>query len=67
MFGREASKLLDHVKCFPDGYKTGTKMIKAFIDAKLEGFPTWVINGHVLSGEVELEELAKVSGFNFNE
>ncbi|XWS42202.1 hypothetical protein CRYUN_Cryun17cG0147900 [Craigia yunnanensis] len=67
MFGREALKLLDYVECFPDGYKTGTKMIKACADAKLEGFPTWVINGQVLSGKVELKELAEVSGFNFNE
>lgn len=47
MFGREAAKLLDYIECFPDGYKTGTKMIKACADANLEGFPTWVINGQV--------------------
>ncbi|OMP04198.1 Thioredoxin-like protein [Corchorus olitorius] len=67
MFGREASKLLDFVECFPDGFKTGTKMIKECADANLEGFPTWVINGEVLSGEKELEELAELSGFKFNE
>ncbi|KAK6237262.1 hypothetical protein QUC31_002731 [Theobroma cacao] len=67
MFGREASKLLDYVECFPDGVKTGTKMVKACADAKLEGFPTWIINGQVLNGEVELKELAEISGFNFNE
>ncbi|PPD76096.1 hypothetical protein GOBAR_DD26961 [Gossypium barbadense] len=88
MFGREAAKLLDYIECFPDGYKTGTKMIKACADANLEGFPTWVINGQVrkpfpfvillifrpymfiiqvLSGEMELEKLAEVSGFQFNE
>ena len=47
MFGREASKLLDYVEYFPDGYKTGTKMVKACADANLEGFPTWVIKGQV--------------------
>jgi hypothetical protein len=47
MFGREAAKLLDYVECFPDGYKKGTKMIKACTDAKIEGFPMWVINGEV--------------------
>ncbi|MBA0551602.1 hypothetical protein Golob_022478, partial [Gossypium lobatum] len=77
MFGREAAKLLDYIECFPDGYKTGTKMIKACADANLEGFPTWVINGQnslyshisiydyaifqVLSGEMELEKLAEIS------
>ncbi|GMI68238.1 Lumen Thiol Oxidoreductase 1 [Hibiscus trionum] len=66
MFGREAAKLLDYIECFPDGYKTGTVMIKACADANLEGFPTWVINGQVLSGDMELEKLAEVSGFEFN-
>ena len=42
MFGREAAKQLDYVECFPDGFRRGTKMIKACIDAKLEGFPTWL-------------------------
>lgn len=64
MFGREAAKLLDYVECFPEGYRTGTKMIKACKDVKIEGFPTWIINGQVVSGELELPELALASGFN---
>ncbi|XP_061346082.1 thiol-disulfide oxidoreductase LTO1 isoform X2 [Gastrolobium bilobum] len=64
MFGREAAKQLDYVECFPEGYRTGTKMIKACMDAKIEGFPTWIINGQVLSGEQELSELSQVSGYN---
>ncbi|XP_027360546.1 thiol-disulfide oxidoreductase LTO1 isoform X2 [Abrus precatorius] len=64
MFGNEAAKQLDYVECFPEGYRKGTKMIKACLDAKIEGFPTWVINGQVLSGEQELSELAQVSGYN---
>lgn len=47
MFGREAAKLLDYVECFPEGYKKGTKILKACADAGIEGFPTWVINGQV--------------------
>ncbi|KAE8010695.1 hypothetical protein FH972_007040 [Carpinus fangiana] len=66
-FGREAAKLLDYVECFPDGYRKGTKMIKACTDAGIEGFPMWAINGQVLSGEQELSELAQASGFQFNE
>lgn len=50
MFGREAAKQLDYVECFPEGYKTGNKMIKACLDAKIEGFPTWIINGQVKGG-----------------
>ncbi|KAK3029141.1 hypothetical protein RJ639_039696 [Escallonia herrerae] len=63
MFGHEASKLLDYVECFPDGYKNGTKIAKACAGVGIEGFPTWVINGEVLSGEKELSELASFSGF----
>lgn len=47
MFGSQAVKQLDYVECFPDGYRNGTKMEKACADAKIEGFPTWVINGQV--------------------
>ncbi|XP_004512236.1 thiol-disulfide oxidoreductase LTO1 isoform X2 [Cicer arietinum] len=64
MFGREAAKQLDYVECFPDGYRTGIKMIDACIDAKIEGFPTWIINEKVVSGELELPELAQVSGYS---
>ncbi|KAH7529174.1 hypothetical protein FEM48_Zijuj05G0156500 [Ziziphus jujuba var. spinosa] len=63
MFGSEAAKLLNYVECFPDGYKKGTKILKACIDARIEGFPTWVINGQVLSGEQELSDLAQASDF----
>ena len=49
MFGREAAKELNYVECFPGGYRKGTIMAKECIDAKLEGFPTWVINGQVIS------------------
>ncbi|KAJ7944099.1 thiol-disulfide oxidoreductase LTO1-like [Quillaja saponaria] len=64
MFGHEAAALLDYVECFPEGYRKGTKIVKACTDAGIEGFPTWVINGQVLSGEQELSELAQISGFN---
>lgn len=39
--------MLDYVECFPDGVSKGTKMAQACLDAKLEGFPTWIINGQV--------------------
>ncbi|KAJ6774703.1 hypothetical protein OIU79_017987 [Salix purpurea] len=67
IFGKEAAELLNYVECFPDGFRKGSKMIKACADAKLEGFPTWVINGQVLSGDQELSELAKVSEFKIEE
>lgn len=67
MFGREAAKLLDYVECFPDGVKKGAYMANACREAKLEGFPSWIINGEVLSGEKKLSELAELSGFNMKE
>ncbi|KAK4790375.1 hypothetical protein SAY86_017679 [Trapa natans] len=67
IFGKEAAKILDYVECFPNGYKKGTKIEKACADASIEGFPTWIINGQVLSGEQELSELARLSGFESNE
>lgn len=66
MFGHEAAKLLDYVECFPSGYKKGIKIEKACADARIEGFPTWIINGEVLSGEQELSELARASGFKLD-
>ncbi|XP_060196019.1 thiol-disulfide oxidoreductase LTO1 [Lycium barbarum] len=67
MFGRAAAKLLDYVECYPDGFKRGTYMANACQEAKLEAFPTWVINGEVLSGEKKLSELAELSGFEMKE
>ncbi|PSS00440.1 Thiol-disulfide oxidoreductase [Actinidia chinensis var. chinensis] len=67
MFGREAAKLLDVVECFPDGYRKGTIIAKACADVGIEGFPTWVINGEVLSGELDLSELARISGFKLDD
>ncbi|XP_048332881.2 thiol-disulfide oxidoreductase LTO1, partial [Ziziphus jujuba] len=64
MFGSEVAKLLNYFECFPDGYKKGTKILKACADGGIEGFPTWVINGQVLSGEQELSDLAQASGFD---
>ncbi|KAF3511868.1 hypothetical protein F2Q69_00008974, partial [Brassica cretica] len=72
MFGREAAKLLNYVECFPEGYKKEIKIFKACSDARIEGFPTWMINGQasktsVLSGEIELAELAEMSGFTLDQ
>ncbi|WCJ32743.1 NAD(P)H dehydrogenase (quinone)s [Euphorbia peplus] len=67
IFGEEASKILNYVECFPDGYRKGIKIAKACSDARIEGFPTWEIDGQILSGEKELSELAELSGFESSE
>ncbi|XP_072961901.1 thiol-disulfide oxidoreductase LTO1 [Typha angustifolia] len=63
MFGGEAAKILNYVECFPNGAGKGRTMALECAIAKLEGFPTWVINDKVLSGEQELSALAEASGF----
>ena len=40
-------KIVDYVECFPDGAGKGKSILKACSDARIEGFPTWVINGQV--------------------
>eukprot|EP00252_Welwitschia_mirabilis_P018355 TRINITY_DN40792_c0_g1_i1.p1 TRINITY_DN40792_c0_g1~~TRINITY_DN40792_c0_g1_i1.p1 ORF type:complete len:378 (+),score=62.89 TRINITY_DN40792_c0_g1_i1:137-1270(+) len=64
MFGAEASDILDYVECYPDGYKKGIKVAKVCEEAHIQGFPTWIIKGQVLSGEQVFAELARVSGFD---
>ncbi|KAF6135619.1 hypothetical protein GIB67_028190 [Kingdonia uniflora] len=63
MFGREATEILDYVECFPGGFRKGTKIAIECAFAGIEGFPTWVINGQVISGEKDFSELASASGF----
>ncbi|BAZ02306.1 vitamin K epoxide reductase [Tolypothrix tenuis PCC 7101] len=64
LFGQEAYKIIDSsgvkVECAPGGLKAQPDSCKA---AKIEGFPTWIINGKSYSGVQNLEELAKVSNY----
>ncbi|WP_392535678.1 vitamin K epoxide reductase family protein [Nostoc sp. C117] len=63
LFGKQAyQELNDNVKveCAEDGLKAKPELCKA---AKIEGFPTWIVNGKSYSGVQNLEELAKVSGY----
>ncbi|WGV26057.1 vitamin K epoxide reductase family protein [Halotia branconii] len=62
LFGKEAEQIIDNIKveCAADSPKGKPELCKA---AKVEGFPTWIINGKSYSGVQNLEELAKVSGY----
>ncbi len=63
LFGKQAYQELNEsvkVECATDGLKAQPELCKA---AKIEGFPTWIINGKSYSGVQNLEELAKVSGY----
>lgn len=60
LFGREATSRLRIVECAADGRNSE----KALCDTKkIEGFPTWEIEGRLDSGVKPLEMLAARSGF----
>lgn len=54
---------MPYVECFPNGYRTGVKIADACDAAKIDGFPTWVIDGKKVEGAQPLEKLAELSGF----
>ncbi len=60
LFGKEATARLKVVECAADGRNSQ----KALCDSKkLEGFPSWEINGRIDSGVKPLGRLAQLSGF----
>ena len=60
LFGREAASKLRVVECAADGRNSQ----KALCDSKkIEGFPTWEIDGKLDSGVKPLAKLAETSGF----
>ena len=56
----EAQKLIPYVECDPKGEKPQTQLC---IDKDIKGYPTWEINGKLLSGTRTLDELADASGY----
>jgi uncharacterized membrane protein len=62
----EAQKLIPYVECEsnpPSGVKSQTELCQ---QKDIKGFPTWEINGKMLSGERSLDELANASGYTGN-
>jgi uncharacterized membrane protein/glutaredoxin len=60
LFGKEATEKLTVIECAPDGRNSQ----KALCDEKkIEGYPTWEINGKLDSGVKPLAELAQQSGY----
>ena len=61
LFGQAASAKLKLIECAADGQNSQ----KALCDTKkIEGFPSWEINGKLDSGVKSLADLAQLSGFN---
>ena len=62
LFGKEAYKELNVVECARDGKNSQTKLC---IDKKIEGFPSWEINGKIIIGVRTLKELSELTGFKY--
>ena len=60
LFGKQAYKELNVVECANDGKKSQTQLC---IDKKIEGFPSWEINGKIILGVLTLKELSKLTGY----
>jgi uncharacterized membrane protein len=60
LFGRNAYTELPNVECDPTGKNAQPVVCDA---AKVEGFPTWDIQGQRLIGPQSLQALAKASGY----
>jgi hypothetical protein len=61
LFGRQATEKLTVIECAPDGRNSQTALCEA---KKIDGYPSWEINGQLDSGVKPLEKLAKLSGYN---
>ena len=61
LFGREAFGHLTYVECDARGYRS--KYATCAVDG-VDGYPTWRFgNGEVRGGEMELIDIARVSGY----
>jgi uncharacterized membrane protein len=60
VFGREALEFLPYVECSEPDRRSQTPVCQV---AKIEGYPTWEINGQRSTGEKTLTELADLTGY----
>ena len=60
LFGREATEKLTVIECAPDGRNSQKELCEA---KKIEGYPTWEINGTLDSGVKPLLKLAELIGY----
>ncbi|MDB9515305.1 vitamin K epoxide reductase family protein [Kamptonema animale CS-326] len=60
LFGKEAAGKLNYIECNSESQNARLDLCEA---AKIEGFPSWEINGKLYQGEKSLQELADLSGY----
>jgi uncharacterized membrane protein/glutaredoxin len=61
LFGQAAAAKLTLIECAADGQNSQQALCQT---KKIEGFPTWEINGKLDSGVKSLADLAQLSGYN---
>jgi uncharacterized membrane protein len=61
LFGKEAYKELDHIDCAPVDNPNGVK--DECRAAKIQSYPSWIINGKIYAGVQNLEQLANISNY----
>ncbi|MDX2097223.1 MAG: vitamin K epoxide reductase family protein [Leptolyngbyaceae cyanobacterium bins.59] len=62
LFGVQAFSKVTYVECAPDGKNAQPDLCKAQGD-KIQGFPTWEVNGQFFGGTRSLQELSDLSGY----
>jgi glutaredoxin len=60
LFGKQAAAKLTQVECAADGKNSQATLCES---KKIDGFPSWEINGKVDSGVKTLNQLADLSGY----
>ena len=60
LFGKEAFKEIEYTECAPGGKNPQPRVC---IDAGVNSYPTWEINGNFYPGTQTLEKLAKLSNY----
>lgn len=60
LFGKEAYSYINHIECDPRGKDPRPDLCRA---AKIQGFPSWEINGKIYPNVQSLKNLAKISGY----
>ncbi|MGL5032352.1 MAG: vitamin K epoxide reductase family protein [Microcystaceae cyanobacterium] len=61
LFGKEAMKEVNAIECDPKGKNPKTE---ACVAAKIQSFPSWEINGKIISGVKLPEELGKLTKYS---
>ena len=60
LFGKQAYIELNVVECARNGKNSQTQLC---IDKKIQGFPSWEINGKIILGVQTLQELSDLTGY----